>query len=229
MEYRQHKYKGGYGTLPVDLGKVDIINDESCLCLYMPIKLKNRHHYVIPEHLVKYQPILDFIKGDHRDDVFHDKYIYLTVKAQFVSGEHTGQREGWHSDGFMTDDINYIWYDSHPTEFLDLEQDHCSLSLPQDHKECLDCLYDVWSLWGLGCIKTYPCKHLLKLDEYVIHRPMQSMPPSFRTFVKVSVSDHIYALKGNTINYEPDIYDVTKHWEYKERKVERNCPIGEDV
>ena len=219
--------KSLYGTLPQDLGFININNDESCLCLYMPIKLKNRYHEVLPRHLQKYQRILDCVHDDliigaKSTSGYVDKYIHLTVKAQFVSGQCTGQRSGWHSDGFMTDDVNYIYYDSFPTEFYDGSK--LKLQLTQDHNKSLDELKKM-DVFMRNEIVTFPEKHLLKLDQYVIHRPQEYMVPSFRTFVKVSVSDHLYALKGNTINYEPKIYDVLRNVEYKERGVERNCPI----
>ena len=42
---------------------------------------------------------------------FLDSYMYLTVKRQYQSKSKLFNRPGYHSDGFLTDDINYIWSD----------------------------------------------------------------------------------------------------------------------
>jgi hypothetical protein len=67
----------------------------------------------------------------------------------------------------------------------------------------------------------YANKHLMKLDQRVLHKVDTSIQAGMRTFVKISVSKDVYALKGNSINHALPIAEV-----YQERGVERNCPTG---
>lgn len=67
----------------------------------------------------------------------------------------------------------------------------------------------------------YSTRHLLKLDQRVLHKVTTNIEPGLRTFVKISVSRHKYALRGNSINHE-----LVLGWDYQDRKAERNCPIG---
>ena len=69
--------------------------------------------------------------------------------------------------------------------------------------------------------RTYPVKHLLRLDQTVLHKVATNIRPGVRTFVKISVSRHRYALRGNSINHE-----LAPDWAYADRQAERNCPIG---
>ena len=69
---------------------------------------------------------------------------------------------------------------------------------------------------------TYPNQHLLRLDEKVIHKTDDFHEfQGIRTFVKISVSDHIYALEGNSKNPYLDL-----GVEYKPRQEQRNCPAS---
>src|SRR5690554_1568242 len=126
-----------YGSLPIDLGEVPLANDESMLYLYMPVKLKGQKSYSLPTNTGRFGYLLHKVYGDLGHDRWLCSYIYLTVKAMYVSGDNTGQRPGWHSDGFMTDDLNYIWYDPYPTLFYAGQP----ITLPQDHEKSLEELY----------------------------------------------------------------------------------------
>jgi len=207
-----------YGNLPIDLGFVgESINcDEMMFYIYIPIKLKGNTNICMDSRLKKYYPLIDaVIRNLSKDNVeWWNKYFYLTAKTLHVSPGCTGQRLGMHCDGFMTADINYIWYTDMPTIFYYSDR---KVELPQDHKECIS--YLEWDYSPDGHRK-YPPRSLLRLDETVIHETdWRSTFTGMRTFVKISVSDHIYALKGNSINpYLP------LNVEYKERSIERNCP-----
>ena len=66
----------------------------------------------------------------------------------------------------------------------------------------------------------YPIHTLLRLDPYVVHRASVAETDTYRTFVKVSVSNKKYARMGNTHN---DLFDYD--WTMKERNNnERNHP-----
>ena len=141
-----------------------------------------------------------------------DQYVYLTAKTLWVSGDYIGNRPGWHSDGFGTNDLNYIWYDRAPTEFLDADFD-----LPDD---CADAMEQMAN-HALGRVPVlYPDKHLLRLDPSVIHRSPVDFEAGMRTFVKVSVSPDRYDLVGNSVNH------ALPAWPLTARKAERNHPAS---
>lgn len=208
-----------YGRQPVDLGLIDLSPTEMMFWLYCPIKVPGRSA-VIPPNLAQFMPILDAVYHDHAGDEdaayrWQNSYVYLTAKTLFVTANNPGNRPGWHSDGFMTDDLNYIWYDGSPTLFWE------PLRLVQFTQD------DRLSLWEMRDAAdpdvarhvTYPNKHLLRLDETVIHRVADVTKPGVRTFVKVSVSRDRYNLVGNSINHDLDL-----GWDYVGRSIDRNQP-----
>ena len=208
-----------YGKMPEVISEEVVKNDSTMMCLYMPIKLSDSLDMRIPDQFLWVTNLLyeifvrDMCVSDQRS-----KYIYLTVKSGWVSGDHTMQRPGFHTDGFMTDDINYLWSDNNPTQFIG----GCIMGVPEDHEESLEYFDSILEGTGLEP-KEYPNNTLLKLNDRVIHRARPVMTPGFRNFVKITVSGHQYRLKGNTVNPMLDsgwINDV-------ERKISRNCPLGE--
>jgi hypothetical protein len=120
-------------------------------------------------------------------------------------------RMGWHSDGFLTDDINYIWCDKYPTIFnksnFILSPDD-TLSI-QEMEMQADPLNDV----------TYNENQLIRLDQFNIHKVAPVKSGGMRTFLKVSISKDKYDLIGNSHNYLLN-YD----WKMKQRKEQRNIP-----
>lgn len=200
---------GGYGAKPVDLGRVDISPSEMMFWLYCPIKLP-KGDYVIPDNLCQFKPIISEV--NEAVDVT-DMHVYITAKTLWVTQENAGNRRGWHSDGFMTDDLNFIWSDTKGTLFWEPSE---TVSFTQDHSASLS---EMEAVAEAGPHAVYPDKHLLLLDETVIHRVADFDSPGMRTFVKVSVSRHQYRLKGNSINHA-----LCPDWEYIERRVERNAP-----
>lgn len=205
-----------YGAAPVDLGLVDLNPTEMMFWLYCPIKLSGGPEESIPDNLRQFEPLVEAAYRDMGYELYEDSYVYITAKTLWVTPEAPGNRPGWHSDGFLTDDLNYIWCDSNPTVFYEDGERH---SFSADHKDsipemdalCEDERYQ----------KTYPVKHLLRLDQTVLHKVNTNIPAGMRTFVKISVSDSWYGLKGNSVNHD---LDTPKG--YKDRDTERNCPIG---
>ena len=158
---------------------------------------------------------------------FTDEYVYLTAKTLWVSGEYIGNRPGWHSDGFGTDDLNYIWADRAPTEFLwncsevfdifDFDGHNCD----EFYSRCNAAEGMVGSTWD---IEEYDDKHLLKLNPSVIHRSPVDFEAGMRSFAKVSISPDAYNLKGNATNYL-----LPMDWKYAERQTERNHPAAKET
>jgi hypothetical protein len=203
-----------YGELPKQIGTCEIECKEMMFYQYLPIKL-------IGEHLVSYEPRLrcfdqlvgviccDYI-GTFGLDRYVDSYVYLTAKYMYQKEGCSYNRPGWHSDGFMTDDINYIWYDKDPTTFNCTE-----FNLSQDDMLSLKEMKEQWEIRNN---KTYPNNTILRLDQYNIHR-VGPISTGMRAFIKVSFSKDKYDLIGNAHNYLLDY-----NWEMKPRKEQRNIP-----
>jgi hypothetical protein len=142
-----------------------------------------------------------------------DCYIYLTAKRLFTSPTCCWNRPGWHIDGFGTDDRNYIWSDSFPTEFcvqsFELSDDH-TMSMIQMAEQA-----------RRKNIVTYDNKLLLGLDNTVVHRVAPVTSCGVRTFAKVSVSRNRYNLRGNAHN---DL--IGYDWLMVDRAVDRNDPAA---
>lgn len=194
-----------YGQEPVVVGQLELVPEEMCFVQYLPIAFPTEQFsgVRIPANLEWCRPLVNLCLEDT-----HDKYVYLTVKHLYVTPNNMGNRPGWHSDGFGTEDINYIWCDKYPTEFciqeFDITED-CDLSLHEMESQTKD-----------ENIKTYGENTLLRLDKYNVHRT-PVVGEGYRTFVKISVSKDRYNLVGNAHNYLFD-YD----WEMVVRSETRN-------
>jgi hypothetical protein len=195
---------------PIVLGGYEIDCGELMFVQYMPIAMPGKS-FRLPRNLMCFLPLLEAIPPKQIDPF---TYVYLTAKRLFVGPNCLGNRPGWHTDGFGTDDINYIWSDTLPTEFcvnqhFGLSDDH-ELSLIQMAQQA-----------RLVNIKTYPTGSLLKLDSSIVHRVARPVVDGYRTFVKISVSRERYNLIGNAHNY---LFDY--NWPMVERQAGRNHPIG---
>lgn len=202
-----------YSPAPTVLGQYQIDCRELMFVQYMPIIMPG-YAERLPRNLACFQPLLEAIISEDRKPWFDDgEYAYLTAKRLFVGPNCLGNRPGWHTDGFGTDDINYIWSDSMPTEFCVQNFD-----LSDDHEDSLLQMEVQAFNWN---IQTLPVGSLLKLDRRMVHRAPHPVIEGYRTFVKISVSRERYNLIGNAHNYLFD-YD----WPMVERQVARNHPIG---
>lgn len=208
-----------YGASPVDLGLIDLAPTEMMFWLYCPIKLPGMQSVSVPDNLLQYRSLWEASRHDCAS-VWGDSYAYLTAKTLWTTPESPGNRPGWHSDGFLTDDLNYIWSDANPTIFFN---DGLRHAFSADHVASLGEMDDLCEADPFNQF-TLPVKHLLRLDQTVLHKVNTNFRPGLRTFVKISVSRHRYALRGNSINYE-----LAPDWAYQDRAAERNCPIGEKI
>lgn len=214
-----------YGNPPKNLGLIDLNPEEMMFWLYCPIKMAGDAALFVPQNLRQYSAIIAAVRADlHRLDErkWLDSYVYITAKTLYVTPGNPGNRPGWHSDGFLTDDLNYVWSDKNPTVFWMPEYDFVEtrVSFTADHNASLAemdamCEPDVTHHFR------YPNKHLLRLDQTVMHKVDTDIQPGVRTFVKISVSKHRYALKGNSINHE-----LHYGWSMEDRTEERNDPAG---
>jgi hypothetical protein len=204
-----------YGSKPKDLGVIEIDCPEMLFYQYLPIKLIGQTEPIIEERLKCFEPLIgacccDFV-ADYGLSRYMDSFVYLTVKRLYQGKGYSFNRKGYHSDGFLTDDINYLWSNSLPTVFnfgkfdLSLDDDTSMAEMEQQAKKENEF--------------TYPQGSLLRLDQFVIHKVSDKEIEGMRTFAKVSFSKDKYDLKGNAKNYLLD-YD----WEMRERQNKRNIP-----
>ncbi|WHO79735.1 hypothetical protein [Rhizobium leguminosarum] len=219
-----------YGAAPVDLGCIELDTSEMMFWLYLPIKMPGQFMPKLPANLKKYERIVDAVMDDVIDDDtinpqgrrWTESYVYLSVKITHVTPDAPGNRPGWHSDGFLTDDLNYIWADRNPTEFLITEGP--MISVPEDHRESM-LAFEFWAnnTSNKGDrLEHAKVNHLYRLDQTNIHRVSLNVESGKRAFLKVSVSDKPYVQLGNSINH-----DLPQHpLPTLERQADRNCPQG---
>jgi hypothetical protein len=217
-----------YGAAPKDLGELKLDTSEMMFWLYLPIKMPGTLAERLPEQLTQYMEVIDRVYMDVNKTFgrqrWKDSYVYLSVKVLHVTPDAPGNRPGWHSDGFLTDDLNYIWADRNPTEFFEASP---LFRVTADHSKSLE-EFDGYASHpfndGVFADQTYHAKvnHLYRLDQTVIHRVSLNVDSGKRAFVKVSVSDKPYVQLGNSINHflpehpRPSLA----------RQAERNCPQG---
>jgi hypothetical protein len=205
-----------YGSAPVDLGYVGLSPKEMMFWMYCPIKLPSQLEPTYPDNLAQFDELVFQTYFDCKER-WQDSYVYLTAKTLWVSKDNPGNRPGWHSDGFMTDDLNYIWSDRCGTEFWEPAK---LIAFTQDHHRSLGEM-EYAAAYAPQYTRTYGDKHLLRLDESVIHRVAANLTSGMRSFVKISVSRSRYDLEGNSVNH------AFPEWPTVPRGVERNHTTSE--
>jgi hypothetical protein len=200
-----------YGKLPEELGVYDLAWFEYMHYMYLPVVMFDECGDTLmrPERLGFLDEILDVCLDREGDS---KRFVYVTARRGYATAGNPLNRPGWHSDGFGTEDINYIWSDSYPTvfssgDFGDISEDH-EVSIKQ-FTEVADGLPET----------TYPVKTLLRLDQFVVHRAPDITNPGERSFLKISFSDNQYNLLGNSHNY-----DFNYSWQMFTRDEVRNDP-----
>lgn len=203
-----------YGKKPEVIGTFEIECKEMMFCMYLPIKMIDSLWIMVPDSMSVFKPLIEAVL-EHEMKHIEAKYIYLTAKHIYATPDNVGNRAGYHSDGFGTDDINYIWTNKYPTVFciqdFDISND-CALSMKQMEEQA-----------KVENEITYPENTLLKLDQGVIHRTPTISDGGMRTFVKISVSSEKYNLVGNAHNHLFE-YD----WNMYERSEVRNHPTTKE-
>jgi len=214
-----------YGRAPKDLGVIDLDPQEMMCYLYLPIKMADSYAVRVPRRLGYLNNYVDGLlnkvlwdASDHfNSELLDEYYIYLTAKTLYVEGNFSGNRPGWHADGYGSDgDLNYIWANMNPTEFA--IQDF--VDIPDDDAGSMA---EMERQVDPTKIVTYPDCTLLRLDESVIHRVSPNIQAGMRTFIKISVSKHRYNLKGNSHNY---LFDY--NWDMADRQAQRNMDNNKD-
>ena len=203
-----------YGELPKIISKVDIECPEMMFYQYLPIKMIGSDILFEPRlncfKKLIYEANNDFIEQFGWNE-FNDSYMYLTTKSRFQVEGCSYNRMGYHSDGFLTDDINYIWSDCNPTVF-----NNTNFKLTMDDKISMN---EMQQQAKVENEVTFENCTLLRLNQFNIHKVAENTKSCMRTFVKISFSKDKYDLVGNAHNY---LFDY--NWTMQKRKTERNIP-----
>lgn len=205
------------GNDPIVLGELAMGGwDEFCFVQDMPVKLAGDTKLVLPEDLsfagLFIGMIVDHLKATTHPRWLKGRNFYLTAKHTYVDAGRVQTRPGWHTDGYGTDDLSFLWSDCVPTEFL---------------KQALRVREDDGSMLRTLTLEADEGNRdhgkagvVYGMDDTVIHRPGTSYHGEWRRFLKLSVSQYAYDLKGNARN--PGL--PTPWQPTRERGRERNNP-----
>lgn len=207
--------KNRYGQLPKVVDYIEIQSKEMLFYQDMLIKPLGQTECAIEKRLMQYHEIIasaidNFIETFGIAE-YRNHYVYVSAKYLFQSKGCSYNRPGWHCDGFMTNDVTYIWSDKFPTifnfsEFKLTQNDELSLKEMQEQAdEKNNMMYDNYTL--------------VRINQYNVHRVADVTECGMRAFVKVSFSKDKYDLIGNAINY-----DLDYKWQMKPRNITRNIP-----
>lgn len=202
-----------YGNAPEEIGTYDLAFTEFMHYMYLPILIPESNVIRVPRRLqFADEMIVDAIVSE-REHGNRWEYIYVTARRGYATPGNPLNRPGWHSDGFGTPDINYVWTDRFPTlyavqEFTGISPDH--IESARQFEAQID----------PASIRTYADKVLQRLDSSVIHAaPTIPAPGGERSFFKISFSNDRYNLAGNSHNYGLDY-----RWPMHSRSAVRNDP-----
>lgn len=204
-----------YGSPPILIGGMEVDCLEMMFFHDMPIKLPGGTSLSMEPRLKPFEGVVgraccDFI-GLRGIDAFVGSHVYICAKRLHQEPGKPFNRPGWHTDGFGTEDINYVWYDRTPTIF-----NVGPMELPADDVESMA---EMERQAIPANDRTYPDAMLLRLDQSVVHRVGDIREPAIRTFCKITFSADRYDLAGNTKNHLLD-YD----WPLRQRSLTRNVP-----
>lgn len=179
----------------------DVSELEFCNIVYMCIKQKGSSEYSIPDNITN---LVDTVLADIYSlspDLYKDdwtKYCYITIKKQYIQPNTLGNRDGWHIDGFKSDQENFIWSDREetPTEVCIGE-----FNLTNDHDKSLTEMLEQSSQMVSQQLKS---NMIYNMDQSCVHRPTinNTNTAVLRTFIKVTFSKELFNCYGNAWNYK---------------------------
>lgn len=201
-----------YGAAPLEVGEHELDFQEFMHYLYLPVVMPGMRRVRLPTNLHFLRPIVEKVCALEMVDINDSgwgerKYVYVTAKHGFASPGAPLNRPGWHADGFGSQDVNYIWSDRWPTRFAlgelsGVSDDHVASAVQFDawaNGEDLDPRLE----GGPAAIEEGLPNMLYRLDPTVVHAtPIIPAPGGERSFLKVSVSDKKYNLRGNSRNHQ---------------------------
>lgn len=216
-------------TIPQHIGRFEPTNKEYMQFLYLPIKFLNDGNLYLEPRLEFLRSMVEVASCDIYRELgsrfYTHTYCYLTVKQTLVPKGLDQNRPGWHSDGFGTSDVQYIFFDKWPTEFMigNFEVSADDAKSMEDFDRIGKKLLAQSNRIVLDPIEGYFHQpnpfYLYRIDQNHIHRTVPAPENGVRMFVKITFSEHKYAQGGNSHNYE-----VHYDWSLSERSIDRNQP-----
>ena len=179
---------------------IDTSKLEYCNIVNMCIKESNSDEYLIPENLKPFvkELISDAYLLSPKLLVNNsDMYAYLTIKKMYIQPNTCGNRDGWHIDGFMSDQKNFIWSDCSATP---TEVSIGSFDLTLDHEKSIDEMYEQgWGNFNLQLKSNV----LYEMNQECVHRPTRNETNKsvLRTFIKLTYTKELFNGYGNAWNY----------------------------
>jgi hypothetical protein len=200
-----------HSTMPKGLyTEYDTENLEFCNIVYMCIKQAGSSEYSIPNNLKElvHSVISDiYTLSPELYDNDWTKYCYLTIKKMYVQPNSYGNREGFHIDGFLSDQENFIWSDCEATP---TEVSIGKFELSNNHETSLAEMMVQASYNFTEQLKPF---NLYDMNQNVVHRPTENLTNEavLRTFIKVTYSKELFNCVGNAWNYKlPHIKPTVK-------------------
>lgn len=166
---------------------------EFCNFTYMCIK-EPFGDIRIPENLLGVvKPVVREVMAS--GSVLAEDYLYISVKKSHVQPYTTAMRSGFHIDGFLSNDRNWILADSMPTQVA-----VGTFSITPDHEKSLIEMYEQSRHKDRVQLKPHTLYHL---DHECVHAPVNNMRGEtvVRTFIKVVASKELFNGYGNAWNY----------------------------
>lgn len=209
-----------YGLPPEEIGVFHLDWHEYMHYMYLPVRMATGDPIRLPQRLEFLREMID-AAIDRELDIFRKggpmprRYVYVTARRGYATPGNPLNRPGWHSDGFGTTDVNYVWTDAFPTVFAVGDFHGISTDHVKSIAQFEDQVHDPLIKW-----ETAPLNTLLRLTPAMIHcAPQIPSPGGERGFVKISFSDDRYNLLGNSHNH---LFDY--EWEMHDRAELRNDP-----
>lgn len=205
-----------FGTRPQEVSVMSLEWDEYMHFMYLPVAMVGERGLRLPPNLEFARSLVNVVMAlESQDEERPSQNVYVTARRGFATPGRPLNRPGWHTDGFGSDDINYIWSDRFPTLFA--EQSFRDIS--PDHARSMEQFQEQLRVER---VRTYPERMVLRLDQTVVHCvPEIPAPGGERGFVKVSVSPNRYDLRGNSHNH---LFEY--NWKMAHRSLERNDPVS---
>lgn len=208
MKLINSRLKEAVGTVEIDVAL-------GTKYLYLPISLKGSPEITLPLDIRYNTGLLAMIFNCLQSfgDI-ENKYVYLSLERSMVAKGKTQKRPGFHCDGYLTEDSNFLWANTLPTQFL-----LGNYIVYGNHHDTS--LFDIYAKENIGNIYPAGIKEIIRTGPTDIHAATKNthFKEVDRTFAKISISDDRYNLKGNSINTELE-YD----WKMYDREAVRNHP-----
>lgn len=194
---------------PLVISELQMTPSEMQFIQYLPISMSGSRSIHVPQNLEWMMDMINDVIINLTDEEILENYLYITTKTLYCTSGNLGNRNGWHIDGFQTNDVQYVWSSDAPTQFAIQEfdiRDECTLSMIDMNTQVKEeCIWD-----------SLP-NTLYKIGTSNVHRVTTKEFEGMRTFARISMSKEKYNLAGNAHNYLID-YD----WNMAARNLDRN-------